>query len=158
MDPILIIVVLRSMLMKSYIVKIGFAFMEPAQHNISPVADSTCPSNASHDFHGDDMYFHDEIPSVPPGSDQLTVSHCESQTAPTLCSPGVRNCNPTPDKICTLDVVRQFRSKNLIISHYNVNSIIHKFCEISPITNDFGVDKPCYSWVKTEWFVPVGTI
>ena len=117
--------------------------MEPAQHNISPVADSTCPSNASYNFHVDDMYFHDEIPSVPPGSDQLAVSHCESQAAPTLCSPGVRNCNPTPDKICTLDVVRQFRlkhSKNLTISHYNVNSIRHKFCEISPIMNDFGVD------------------
>ena len=72
-------------------------------------------------------------------SQWVTVSHKLHR----LFSPGVRNCNPTPDNICTLDVVRQFslkHSKNLIISHYNVNSIRHDFCEISPIMNYFGVD------------------
>ena len=78
-----------------------------------------------------------------PVSNQLTVSHCEPQATPTKNSPSVKNCNPTADKICTSDVVRQFRlkySKNLIISHYNVNSIRHEFCEFSPIMNEIGVD------------------
>ena len=84
-----------------------------------------------------------ETPSVRPGTNQLTVSHCEPQAMPTVISPCAKNSNPTSDEICTLDVVRQFRlkhSKNLIKIHYNVNSMQHKFCEISPILNEFCVD------------------
>ena len=117
--------------------------MEPAQHKPSPVADSTSPSDINQPFCVNNVYFDDQTLSVRPVSNQLTVSHCEPQDTPTVSSPGVKNCNPTADKICTSDVVRQFRlkySKNLIISHYNVNSIRHKFCEISPIMNEIGVD------------------
>ena len=44
---------------------------------------------------------------------------------------------------CALSAVRDFRlkhSKNLIISHYNVNSIRHKFCEISPLIAELHID------------------
>ena len=117
--------------------------MEPAQHKPSPVADSTSPSDINQPFCVNNVYFDDQTLSVRPVSNQLTVSHCEPQDTPTVSSPGVKNFNPTADKICTSDVVRQFRlkySKNLIISHYNVNSIRHKFCEISPIMNEIGAD------------------
>ena len=42
-----------------------------------------------------------------------------------------------------IDIVRQFRlkhPKNFIISHYNVNSIRHKLCELLPLLTECKVD------------------
>ena len=68
------------------------------------------------------------------------MNSCESEQL--RGSPGVPSCNTATDR-CVFDSVRQFKlnhSKNLIISHYNVNSIRHKFCEILSLITEFQVD------------------
>ena len=60
-----------------------------------------------------------------------------------LCSILPRLTIPSAAHECTLNAVRDFRLKhlkNLIISHYNVNSIRHKFCEMSPSIAELHID------------------
>ena len=113
---------------------IKYDFTVNSQH--API--STSPSVQSCII--DNTFVRVETPDVCPVTDQLAVNSCESE--PFRSSPGVQRRNAAESR-GVFDSVRQFKlnhSKNLIISHYNVNSIRHKFCEILPLITEFQVD------------------
>ena len=66
----------------------------------------------------------------------------QHQPEPSSSAPCIQSSLPSAEEH-PFDIARQFRlkhPKNLIISHYNVNSIRHKFCELLPLTTECKVD------------------